>query len=177
MWSIARTNGYLLGGARAKCVAPPIRILTRNSNSTCKVIRHLRYGEGGQHIILGGFGIGLRRGHWIFFLAGNDVDTHLSVSTGGEIGMFLEHQISAMEKGYWVVIFTVSINTNRLLINNAYSTSNNVCCTVTINRGSSNTSILICKQIVCLTTLADYWLPIMCKFKGNHMGICDESEE
>ncbi len=61
--------------------------------------------------------------------------------------MFLEHQISATERGYWVAIFTVSINTNRLLSNNACSTSDNACYTVTLSR-SSSTSILICKQIV-----------------------------
>ncbi len=33
-------------------------------------------------------------------------------------------------------------------------------CTVTFSRGS-NTSVLICKQIVCFTTLADYWVLIM----------------
>jgi hypothetical protein len=66
-----------------------------------------------------------------------------------------EHPISATEKGYWAAIFTASINTNRLLSNNACSTSNNSCCTVTFSSGS-NTSILICKQLVHLTTLVDF---------------------
>jgi hypothetical protein len=69
--------------------------------------------------------------------------------------MFLEHQISATEKGYRVAIFTVSIKINRLLSNNASKISNNACCIVTFRSGS-NTSILICKQLVCFTTLADY---------------------
>jgi hypothetical protein len=69
--------------------------------------------------------------------------------------MFLEHQLSATEKSYWVAIIKVSINTNMLLSKNACSTSNNSCCTVTFSKGS-NTSILICKQIVCFTTLEDY---------------------
>ncbi len=68
-------------------------------------------------------------------------------SKGGGIGTFLEHQITAMEKGYWAAIFSVSINTNRLLSNNASSTSNKACCTVTFSSGS-NTSFLIFKQIV-----------------------------
>ncbi len=72
-----------------------------------------------------------------------------------------------MEKGYWVAIFTVSINTNRLLSNNACSASSNACCTVTFSRGS-NTSIWMCKQIVCFTTLAFYGVPIL--FKGSLRG-------
>jgi hypothetical protein len=76
-------------------------------------------------------------------------------SMGGGIVMFLEHQISAMNKGYWAAICAVSINTRRLLSNNACSTSNNSCCTVTFSKGS-NISILNCKQTVCFATLADY---------------------
>jgi hypothetical protein len=87
--------------------------------------------------------------------------------------MFLEHHISAIEKDYRAAIFTVSISTNRLLSNNACSTSTNACCAVTFSKGN-NTSILICKQIVCITPLADYRVPIM--FNGKHRRVCDASD-
>ncbi len=67
----------------------------------------------------------------------------------------LEYQISAAENGYWVAIFKVSINTNRLLSNIACLISNNAGCTVTFSSGG-NISSLIGKQIVCFTALADY---------------------
>ncbi len=65
----------------------------------------------------------------------------------------------------------MSINTNRLLSNNACSISNNAGCTVSFSSGG-NTSRLIGKQIVCFTTLADYQVPI--KFKVGHIRVCDE---
>ncbi len=43
-----------------------------------------------------------------------------------------KHSTSAMEKGYWAAIYTVSINSNRLLNINAYLTGNNSGCTVNL---------------------------------------------